>query len=231
VLVNFAKAIEAYEYKLISRDSDFDRWVKAGPRSLVIPPEARRGARLFVSKAGCIDCHSGPLLGDGAYRNIGVPQVGAAVPTVADCPAGAACDCAAGKGCLPWGAYDGLKRLAAHKFRRDDKQWSDDPEDPTRKSLYLSNPPDALKGTWRTPSLRDVALTAPYMHDGIYRSLDEVIWHYDSGGGPLANESVAATRAVQLKPLRLTEGERSDLVAFLHTLNGRLPADLLKAPP
>jgi cytochrome c peroxidase len=228
VYVNFAKAIAAYEYKLISRNSAFDKWVNAGPRSEEIPVAARRGARLFVGKAGCIDCHNTPFLSDNGFHNIGVPQVGSAVPTVEDCPPGhAVCDCTAGRNCLPWGGYDGLKKLQANGFRRN-STWSDSLEDASRERWYTRELTEDLKGTWRTPSLRDVALTAPYMHNGLYRSLQEVIWHYNQGG---TSGGFPGAKSVRLKPLFLTDEEQSDLVAFLQTLTGEpLPVELTVAP-
>ena len=72
------------------------------------------------------------------------------------------------------------------------------------------------RGAWRTPSLRDVATTAPYMHNGFYRTLEDVIWHYDEGGSIAAS----GTKAVELRPLYLTPGDRADLVEFLKTLTG-----------
>ncbi len=229
VYVNFAKAIAAYEYKLISRNSAFDKWVNAGPRSEEIPVAARRGARLFVGKAGCIDCHNTPFLSDNGFHNIGVPQVGPAVPTVEDCPPGhAVCDCTAGRNCLPWGGWDGIKKLQANGFRRD-SQWSDaQGSDTSRERWYTRELTEDLKGTWRTPSLRDVALTAPYMHNGLYRSLQEVIWHYNQGG---TSGGFPGAKSVRLKPLFLTDEEQSDLVAFLQTLTGEpLPVELTVAP-
>jgi cytochrome c peroxidase len=67
-------------------------------------------------------------------------------------------------------------------------------------------------GKFKVPTLRNVALTAPYMHDGRFRSLEEVVAHYSAGGigSDLQHESV--------RPLQLTEHERSDLIAFLHAL-------------
>jgi cytochrome c peroxidase len=90
-----------------------------------------------------------------------------------------------------------------------------------------------LKGAWRTPSLRDVALTAPYMHDGYYRTLEDVVWHYNNGGAASGSGQFDKTpeRAVQIKPLALTEDEMSDLVEFLKTLTGApLSPDQLVRP-
>jgi cytochrome c peroxidase len=256
VFVNWAKAIAAYETTLVSRHSPFDAFVADGRDSTWISPAAKRGARLFVGKASCIDCHDTPLLSDGEFHDVGVPQKGDHVPTVADCLAGnAACDCtpgAEGASCLPAGAWAGLQKLAANvdttdaigqrvinfnNFRRD-SVWSDSVEGaPTE--LYKPPTDVRLKGAWRTPSLRDVALTPPYMHDGVYATLTEVVRHYDSGGeGPspfllppcaavddgkpcTSPGAPAPAPAVQLKPLRLSERDISDLVEFLLTLTSR----------
>ena len=83
------------------------------------------------------------------------------------------------------------------------------------------------KGAWRTPSLRDVALTAPYMHDGVYRTLDEVVWHYNQGGFA----PVGGDKAPELHPLLLSDRDRADLVAFLQTLTGKPDRPELHLPP
>ena len=77
VYVNFAKAIAAYEFSLVSKSSPFDQWADAGfPVTGVLPPAAVRGARLFVGKAACADCHSSPLFTDDKFHAIGVPRKG-----------------------------------------------------------------------------------------------------------------------------------------------------------
>jgi cytochrome c peroxidase len=226
VLIDFSKAIAAYEYKLVSRGSRFDQWVSAGPESELLSPAARRGARLFVGKAACIDCHATPLFSDQGFHNVGVPQVGPGVPTEAECVAGSVCDCVSGSNCLPWGASVGLRVLQGFGFRRD-SPWSDLPTDTSRERYYTLASP-ALRGTWRTPSLRDVALTGPYMHNGLYRTLSEVVQHYNQGG---AGSGFAGNASVRLKPLYLSELEQADLVAFLESLTGApLPAEVSNAP-
>jgi cytochrome c peroxidase len=226
VLVNWAKALDAFQATQVSGDTPFDRFVREGVVSTAISSAAKRGARLFVGKAACIDCHSGPLLSDRDFHNVGVPQVGPAVPRIEDCPAGAACDCVAGVNCLPFGAWDGLGKLANNGFLRN-SEFSDDRADTsrtdelTRADARSSAPTDLLKGAWRTPSLRNVAATAPYMHDGLYATLAEVVAHYARGGS--ATDGVG-TRAVDIRPLGLTPDEQNDLVAFLLTLTTDKPA-------
>jgi cytochrome c peroxidase len=236
---NIAKAIGAYEWELTSRDADFDRYVN-GSREL-LSPAAVRGLKLFVGRASCIDCHRTALLSDGAFHNIGVPQRGAGVPTVSQCPSGSAkCDCVTGKvapgqTCLPWGAFAGLFRLAnatgGNLALRRDGEFSD--LDPASKAQVTANfaalalPGAATVGAWRTPSLRDVAITAPYMHDGVYATLDEVIGHYNVGG----TAEGGGRKAVELSPLLLSAQDRTDLAEFLATLTGRPTTPALHVPP
>ena len=236
VLVNWAKALDAYQAQLVPGPAPFDRFVAEGAASDAISPAAKRGARLFVGKAVCVDCHAGPLFSDGDFHDIGVPQSGPLVPTVGECAAGnAACDCVNGVKCLPWGAWDGFGKLASGKFSRA-SVWSDSAEDgdPMRAAALArartASPDDPLKGAWRTPSLRNVALTGPYMHDGVYGSLGDVVKHYSDG---VVTDGVGVP-AAQLKPLLLSADEQSDLVAFLETLTAEaatpIAAPLLAQP-
>ncbi len=257
VYVNFAKAVAAYEFALVSKDSAFDKWADAAfPLTGVgaLPPAAQRGARLFVGKAACAECHSGPLFTDNQFHNIGIPQLGTYVPTTAECPANGWCDCVSSdsslpQNCLPIGARDGMRKLQANRFRRD-STWSDDeecrrhftlhtqvtyaeahPDECDGRVKYYSMPlTDDLRGQWKTPGLRDVALTPPYMHNGMYKTLREVIVHYNKGGiHDLGGESIG-TIDQKIKALNLTDQEIDDLVAFLETLTGQLAAGVGEPP-
>lgn len=79
---------------------------------------------------------------------------------------------------------------------------------------YIHRKLDAVKGAFKTPTLRDVALTAPYMRNGAYQTLEAVVEHYDRGGDVKDNLSP------NIKPLQLTSQEKSDLVAFMKSLTG-----------
>jgi cytochrome c peroxidase len=232
---NIAKAIAAYEFELTSLNSAFDRYA-AGDRG-ALSPAAERGLKLFVGRASCIDCHRTPLFSDGAFHNIGVPQAGPAVPTERECVAGGKCDCTTTRPeagpvssepallpqwpaakCLPWGYYTGLARLHSPTFRRDGPFSDNAPAGKISHKAYYDladapTPPTTAIGAWRTPSLRDVALTPPYMHDGIFATLDEVIW------------------SVELKPLFLSAQDRQDLVEFLKSLTGAPSRGELHGPP
>ncbi len=238
VMVNVAKSIAAFEFKLVSRDAPFDRWVNGlrdgAPRDYKTFSEAaERGAHLFVTKGACNECHKTPLFSDSKFHNIAVAQVGPGVPTEADCPAGGTvCDCVTqspdhtGNNCFPWGAADGLYRLKHNLWRRD-LEWSDDTTDATRKYWVTMTMDQVPRGAFRTPSLRNVSLTAPYMHNGSLQSLEEVIEHYNQGGSP----SAPGTRSAQVKPLLLTPAEKADLISFLESLTGApLPPELIGAP-
>ena len=79
---------------------------------------------------------------------------------------------------------------------------------------YMVTKREEDKGAFKTPTLRDIADTAPYMHDGSLKTLEEVVEHYDKGGikNPWLDQ--------RLKPLKLTSQDKSDLVAFLKALSG-----------
>ena len=223
IYVNWAKAIAAFEYRLTTGTTPFDAWIASGePDSGLISAAAKRGARLFVGKAACIDCHSTPLFSDGRFHNIGVPQRGAAVPTEADV------DSNGRRFADGW--YRGLLQILGgraqadvnRQFRNNDSIWSDvtpEQEELSRQRSDAKYPLEAteeMRGAWRTPSLRQVAETAPYMHNGFYRSLEDVVRHYNNGG---TQEGAAPQQlSRRLRPLGLTEREILDLVAFLETL-------------
>jgi cytochrome c peroxidase len=205
----------------------------------VISGPAKLGAQLFVGKAGCSDCHNTPLFSDSQFHNVGVGQIGAGVPTVDDCPAGSVCDCApvsdnhpnGPKNCLPFGATDGLQKLQANGFLRN-STWSDDRSyDPPAgmPPAYLTPDPSTIPiGGYRTPSLRNVSLTSPYMHDGSIATLADVVWHYNQG---ISDENAPGAPAASFKPLYLSDDEQASLVAFLESLaSAPPPADVL-APP
>jgi len=249
VFVRFGKALGAFEQALASANAPFDRFMAEGRDSTAINAAAKRGARLFVGKASCFNCHNTPLFSDQFFNNVAVATTGPLELTTSDCPAGdPICDCAtparAIATCLPWGALTGLELLRSFPLRRDSPA-SDDPADPTVKNLLAerladlgATPPDAasglpsplptsLKWRWKTPSLRNVALTAPYMHNGRYATLAEVIEHYDRGG----DEQAPGPLAPLIKPLALTADEKADLEAFLLTLTSApWPAAIAQAP-
>ena len=79
---------------------------------------------------------------------------------------------------------------------------------------YLVTRDEADKGAFKTPTLREVARTAPYMHDGSLKTLEEVVEHYNKGG--IKNKNLDQN----IKPLQLSDQEKKDVVAFLKALSG-----------
>jgi len=254
IYVNWAKAIAAYEYTLVMVDAPFDRWVAADFDPALLSVSARRGAALFVGKAACDECHSGPMLTDNAFHNVGIPQQGEFVPDVDDCPQGAMCDCVSDdaqqpKFCFPIGLRDGLRLLQANGFRRDGN-WSDDTACANKRALhkdasYVEENPDECGGVvayypvpvsedtvgqWKTPSLRNVTLTGPYMHNGMFEDLRAVVEHYNTAAEEFEGQWPGELDE-KIVELNLTEQEIDDLVAFLESLEGApLDASIRNAP-
>jgi len=189
---------------MVSRDAPFDTWV-AGDCD-AIDDSAQRGALLFVGKARCTNCHSGSHFSDDGFHNLGVPQ---GVPANVD-----------------QGRFaDAASLLGAAAITAATAPWTDDAAEGARRRAGLTNPmPESTRGAFRTPDLRGVAETAPYMHSGQFATLEAVVDFYNFGGGT----PVVGTRDPLLVPLGLTAEETTDLVAFLRTLTGAsVPAGLL----
>jgi cytochrome c peroxidase len=215
---NFGKALEAYERLLISNNfepSAFDRFM-AGETD-AMEPAAIRGARLFVGHAGCAECHRGPTFTDFGFHNIGVPQSGQYVPAT------------------DAGRFDGVAALLTtnpNVTRFDRGSDFSDAKDSTYLLAMGTTAPTSATGQFKTPTLRNVSKTAPYMHDGAYQTLWEVVNHYNFGG---ATGNYEGERDPAIAPLMLTDAEMGDLVEFLEALeDGPLRADvdqaLLKRP-
>lgn len=196
VFANAGKAVAAYMRLLVARDSPFDRWI-AGDES-AISPAAKRGARLHVQH--CKVCHDGPHFTDNKFHALAAAQFGEHVPEVdlgrfADVP-----------------GYLESPFNAAGPF-----------SDAKRDLAGIAQSPEQ-RGQFRTPTLRNVAVTAPYMHAGQFATLDAVVKFYNIGGGRVEG----VTKSPELKRLELTQEQQADLVAFMETLTATsLPAALL----
>lgn len=179
-------AIAAFEKTLVSRNVPLDRYLKGDQGAL--SEEARKGLELFQGKAGCVRCHHGPLLSDGGFHNLGVPEN----PAVLQEPMRH----------IVYRRF--LKTLGVpnyHNLRRD-------------VGLYAVTKKEADLGKFKTPTLREVSRTAPYMHNGVLATLEEVIEFYDRGAGQ------APSKSPLLKPLGLSEMEKKALLEFLKSLSG-----------
>ncbi|MDX1604545.1 MAG: cytochrome c peroxidase [Candidatus Competibacterales bacterium] len=210
-MLTVGQALASYQRSLNAADSPFDRWYYGGDDQ-ALGEAARRGFGLFTGEAGCSACHrvneDNALFTDHRLHNTG----------------------------LGW--YESMKRepeqrkvqLAPGVFVDVDSALIESAAEPPPNDLGLyeitQDPADRWK--YRTPGLRNVALTAPYMHNGAFATLAEVIEFYDQGGFPHELQSPL------IRPLGLSERQKADLVAFLESLTGTnlptLVSDAFAAP-
>lgn len=198
IMANAGKALAAYERLLVSRNAPLDRYLAGDYAAL--SSGAKRGLRLFIGKAACIDCHSGPSLTDHDFHNTGVPQIGPNLPRTDN------------------GRFDDLARTLPNTFNAAGK-YSDDPAFGTAKlaGMVLT---DDLKGLFRTSQLRQIDKTGPYMHTGGLATLEDVVRFYNWGGG---TANFAGRKSSAMVPLLLSLDEESDVVEFLRSLTGDPP--------
>lgn len=196
-------AIAAFERTLVQTDTPFDNYMRGDDKAL--DASQKRGLDLFTGKAGCAQCHTGAMLTNEKYYNLGVPP------------------------------YDGWETdaLAQITFRFElyakgvtqdkYKKYKDDP------GYYFRTKQVADLGKFRVPSLRYTKYTAPYMHNGMLASLADVVEFYNAGGG---ENEFSATKTKLIKPLGLSDKEKADLVAFIESLSGeRIVMEQPDLPP
>ncbi len=196
IIANAWKAIASFERTLVQRDTPLDKYLQGDKAAL---GEAElRGKALFEGKAKCIQCHNGAMATDFEFYNIGVPPA------------------------KRW-EEDGMAQIT-FRFELYAKG--------AKESLYRSAKADPGfyfrgKNEWdlgkfRTPSLRYTKYTAPYMHNGAFYELSEVVDFYNRGG---VDEDGRTTGYPQnktslIKPLGLSDEEKEDLVAFIEAFSG-----------
>jgi cytochrome c peroxidase len=202
ILANLGKAFEAYERRLISGNAPLDRYVAREFNAL--SSSAKRGLKLFIGKAGCDSCHQDQTFTDQGFHNTGVQQ------TVTP---------------MDLGRWDDYAKLD-NPFNGAGA-YSDDPVAGADKLAGIVRD-ESMKGQYRTKSLRHVAHTGPYFHDGSVTTLEEVVRFYNRGGDP---EGYPGTKDSLIVPLNLSETEILDLVAFLEALTGDPVEDRWTDPP
>jgi len=210
VFVNVGKAIAAYERLILPGSTPFDGYAQAilagntEEMAASLTPDEVTGLRLFIGPANCIRCHTGPQFTDNQFHNTGVPP-GEGQP-------------------LDEGRASGLERVLADEFNCHN-QHSEAEED---ECISLDAVParDARRPyAFKTPTLRHLAETGPYMHAGQFATLAAVLDHFNKAPAAPVGQS-------ELEPLEMSESELDQLNAFLHSLSGPLavPPELL-APP
>ena len=210
-LVHAGKALAAFLETVRSGRTAFDDFRDALARgdaqaAARYPEPARRGARIFL-KSQCNVCHFGPAFTNGEFHDVGVPF---ALPG----------------GRVDAGRHEGVKRLRADRFNLLGP-WSDDATGAAGMKTRHVEITHAAFGQFKTPTLRNLRHTAPYMHDGRYASLRDVVRHYSE----LDVERIHTHGEQLLRPLKLTAAESDDLVAFLESLTDPAAARAPALPP
>jgi cytochrome c peroxidase len=209
VFVNVGKAIAAHEASLRPPASRFDQFVRelaAGSTpqaSTRLTAAEQRGLRLFITPArtACLNCHNGPMFSNGGFHDIGTnlgPQSTGEL-----------------------GRMLGERLMETSEFRCDGIYSDALPEQCLQARFQNKELAGEGRGAFKVPTLRGVAVTAPYMHDGRFADLQAVMQHYRSP--PLASVSGAH----ELRPIELSVRDIDDLIRFLAALS----APALDAPP
>ena len=199
-LANIGKALAAFQETLVSKRTPFDdfrdalaarAWKAAGR----YPVSAQRGAKIFVGRGRCGVCHFGPRFTTGEFHDAGVPYFIA-------------------RGKVDSGRFDGVKAVKQGPWNLASRH----NDDPKKSGAWASRQVVRLHrnfGEFRIPTLRNLAKTAPYMHNGSLPTLERVVRHYSE----INMERLHSDGEQILKPLKLSDGEISDLVSFLKTLS------------
>ncbi len=202
-LSNAWKAIAAFERTLVQTDTPFDKYMRGDKKAL--DEQQLRGMKLFSGKANCIECHNGAFFTDRKYYNLGVP------------PAPIWEESGLAQISFRYEQYAKGVTEAMYRKVKDDA------------GLYYRTKQKADMGKFRVPTLRYVVYTAPYMHNGAFFDLQEVVEFYNDGGG---KNEFAATKTPLLKPLGLSDEEIEDLLAFIESLSGpEIKMTAPKLPP
>jgi cytochrome c peroxidase len=193
------QAIAAFERTQISGNSPFDRYFYGGePNALT--EQQKRGFDLFVNKGRCVSCHvieqTSALFTDNRFHNIGVGINGI-------------------QNDVPALAGEFLKAKAT--LAEVDKKVLADKRTSELGRFAISRAFEGLGG-FKTSTLRNVAVTSPYMHDGSIKTLRDVVVHYNNGGVTKEGDPVNDFLSSGIRPLLLTEPEIDDLVAFMEAL-------------
>jgi cytochrome c peroxidase len=193
------KAIATFERTVVAGNSDFDRWFYGGEADAMSEQEIR-GYELFVGQGRCVSCHvieeTQATFTDNLFHNIGVGinNIQDDIPALA-------------------GAYLEAERTLAEV----DEEVLSNPKTSELGRFAVDRQFDGI-GAFKTPTVRNVAVTAPYMHDGSLKTLNEVLVHYNNGGVTDPDTPVNDFLAGGIRPLNLTDAQLKDLEAFLRAL-------------
>jgi cytochrome c peroxidase len=204
------QAIAAFERTQISADSPFDQYYFRGEADRLTEAQ-KRGFDIFVNQGRCVSCHvieqTQALFTDGRFHNVGVGinAIQKDVPALAS----------------------EILKARFTKTQVDEKVLSDKRTSELGRLVVTRSFDDI--GAFKTPTLRNVAVTAPYMHDGSLKTLKEVLIHYNNGGVTKEGDPVNDFLSGGIRPLKLTDQELSDLEVFMESLTSPEYARMLKS--
>jgi cytochrome c peroxidase len=205
LIADIGKALAAFQETLVSGRSPFDDFRDALERGDVVaqaryPDAAKRGLAIFVGRGRCNVCHIGPAFTNGEFHDVGVPHF-------------------IRPGEVDPGRHGGIRKLKGNAFNLLGRYNDDRSGAAATKTKHV-----ALEhrnfGEFKVPSLRNVALTSPYMHNGRFATLAEVVRHYSD----LDLDRLHADGEAILQPLKLGEQQIGDVVAFLESLTEKQSA-------
>jgi len=205
IFVNGAKAIAAFETNIQPKSSRFDTYVKAlvnndADKMLsALSTDEAAGLKVFMDmdKGKCMICHNGPLFTDLEFHNIATPPLNVKR--------------------YDYGRRKGVSRVKRNSFNCL-SEYNDANEKSCNELKYMVVHEEETMAAFKTPSLRNVTKTAPYMHAGQYKNLSEVINHYNDPPSTKVGMN-------QLLDIDLTDREMAQLEAFLKTLDSPIAAD------
>jgi cytochrome c peroxidase len=199
LLVDVGKALAAFQETIVAARTGFDEFRDAlarGDRAAAarysIP--AQRGLQIFIGKGNCTTCHTGPRFTNGEFHATGVSFF-------------------AGKERVDPGRYEGIRQLKESRFNLLGP-YNDDQARTTAVATQHVDLVHRNFGEFKVPSLRNAALTGPYMHNGQLGTLREVVRYYSE----LDVDRLHADGEQILKPFKLSARETDDLIVFLESL-------------
>ena len=197
---NLGKAIAAYERKILPGRTRFDDYAAevaaSSDKDNALSNSEKSGLKLFIGKGQCVTCHNGPLFTNHEFHNTGVLAVGGQMPSM--------------------GRYDGVRVSREDSFNCLGE--FSDASTTECTELRFARDANDLVGALKTPTLRDISETAPYMHGGQMTDLTQVVNHYNKAPSSMLSHNEA-------KPLGLRIVERIQLEDFLMTLTAPLATE------
>ena len=192
-------AIASFERTIVAGDSAFDKYMYGGDKSALNEAQ-QRGLAVYLGKGRCVSCHvieeTQALFTDNRFHNIGVGF----------------------KKIKGKESETAAQMLAAKRKGADVDKTVLTQENMSELGRFAVTENPTEVGAFKTPTIRNIAVTAPYMHDGSLETLEEVVDFYNNGGRLKESDPVSGFLSGGIKPLNLTDQEKKDLVAFMNAL-------------